>query len=884
MDDKIQIKDLNLGTPTDTSWLVFQDADTDVVYKAPKSDIEGHDAYVYIAYADDASGSGFTNTFNASKNYIAILSTDTEIPTPVVGDFAGLWKKYKGETGEKGDAATIQVGTVTTVNPGDPATVVNSGDENNAVFNFEIPQGEKGACVVSVTFIGNDMVFTLEDSSTVTLIGAKSDLKGDTGDTGASIISAAFVGNDIVFTKDDATTVTLINGKTILTGPQGDKGDTGDAGRGIVSIEKTNTVGLVDTYTITYTDSTTSTFDVTNGEDGIDGKSFTPKGAYSALTEYVANDVVSYLGSTWIALQTTTGNTPQEGAYWTLNAAKGADGAGAGDMVASVYDPAGGAKQVSFKEDTDKLVNRFNGACQIPTITDNGDGSVTVGSGDYCLSSLSNGEGVINTYTLAGGTFSLTDLTQNYIVANYNNGTPVLQLISDVTLINETTIVPVYSIFRNGTFLHIQNWDSLATALANKIHQSIVKTQRYRRESGLALTESGTRNLNLTSGRVWVGAVPITLDAIASLTDNLYFWYHVAGVWTMSTPTQYNNTQYDNGTNLATLTVNRYAVNWIFRGVESQKHLYVVLGNGDYTLAQAQSATIPALPPAISSHAVLVGKVIVQNGSNVATSIQSAFDVQFGLSTVQSHGDLSGRDVVNSHPSGAISYDNTTSGLTADNVKSAIDELESEKQNVLGYTPENVANKKTTMTGNTTSDIFYLSAKAIYDWATGLFANIAGSISQAFSVSTLDVGNADTTISRVSAGVIAVEGVTIPSISSTNTLTNKRITKRITALTSHATPTINTDNCDCVDITALAENITNMSTNLSGTPTNKQELLFQIKDNGTARTISWGTSFVAGGVALPLTTVASKILTVKFVYNTANSLNKWMCVAYTQEA
>ena len=133
----------------------------------------------------------------------------------------------------------------------------------------------------------------------------------------------------------------------------------------------------------------------------------------------------------------------------------------------------------------------------------------------------------------------------------------------------------------------------------------------------------------------------------------------------------------------------------------------------------------------------------------------------------------------------------------------------------ISYVPEDVANKKTTMTGNTTSDTFYLSAKAIYDWATGLFANIAGSISQAFSVSTLDVGNADTTISRVSAGVIAVEGVTIPSISSTNTLTNKRITPRITSITSSATPTINTDNCDAVTITAQAEAITSMITTLS---------------------------------------------------------------------
>ena len=44
----------------------------------------------------------------------------------------------------------------------------------------------------------------------------------------------------------------------------------GADGKGIVSIEKTGTSGLVDTYTITYTDDTTSTFEVTNGEGGAD--------------------------------------------------------------------------------------------------------------------------------------------------------------------------------------------------------------------------------------------------------------------------------------------------------------------------------------------------------------------------------------------------------------------------------------------------------------------------------------------------------------------------------------------------------------------------------------------------------------------------------------
>ena len=57
-------------------------------------------------------------------------------------------------------------------------------------------------------------------------------------------------------------------------GPQGEKGDQGkqgETGNGIESIEKTATEGLVDTYTIKYTDGSTTTFKVTNGAQGAQG-------------------------------------------------------------------------------------------------------------------------------------------------------------------------------------------------------------------------------------------------------------------------------------------------------------------------------------------------------------------------------------------------------------------------------------------------------------------------------------------------------------------------------------------------------------------------------------------------------------------------------------
>ena len=50
-----------------------------------------------------------------------------------------------GPTGAQGPAATIQVGNVTTLEPGQQATVTNSGTSGAAVFDFGIPKGEPGS-------------------------------------------------------------------------------------------------------------------------------------------------------------------------------------------------------------------------------------------------------------------------------------------------------------------------------------------------------------------------------------------------------------------------------------------------------------------------------------------------------------------------------------------------------------------------------------------------------------------------------------------------------------------------------------------------------------------------------------------------------------------
>jgi len=121
---------------------------------------------------------------------------------------------------------------------------------------------------------------------------------------------------------------------------------------------------------------------------------------------------------------------------------------------------------------------------------------------------------------------------------------------------------------------------------------------------------------------------------------------------------------------------------------------------------------------------------------------------------------------------------------------------------------------------------------------------------------------------------------TVPSTvvltTDTQTLTNKRVTPRVNTITSSATPSINTDTTDHFTITALAAAITSVT--VTGTPTDGQKLMVRIKDNGTARAIAWGASFVASGVApLLTTTVANKTHLCSFVYDSA--IADWVAVA-----
>jgi hypothetical protein len=120
---------------------------------------------------------------------------------------------------------------------------------------------------------------------------------------------------------------------------------------------------------------------------------------------------------------------------------------------------------------------------------------------------------------------------------------------------------------------------------------------------------------------------------------------------------------------------------------------------------------------------------------------------------------------------------------------------------------------------------------------------------------------------------------TIGNTSGTNTGDQTFLDARVQTVTSSATVTPISTN-DLVIITAQAVGLT--LANPTGTFTEGQALMIRIKDNGTARAITFDTNYRAIGVTLPTTTVISKTLYLGIIYNATDG--KWDVVGYNIQA
>ena len=369
---------------------------------------------------------------------------------------------------------------------------------------------------------------------------------------------------------------------------------------------------------------------------------------------------------------------------------------------------------------------------------------------------------------------SLTDNSDNYIIAEYNAGSPQV-IVSTSNTANYHDKILLATVYKDGTgtgaILHINQYfkQDINDAVAHII-QRFIQQAGFSRESG-ALLSGSNLNIAITQGVFWLGLNRFLTNAFdSSVSDTFtYFWRDGSGGWThLNGQSQINATRYDDGTGGSLLPngvlgTNRYGVHWVY--LETDSEVAIVYGRGNYLIKDAEAAEPPSdLPPEFgANHGIFIGKIIVQEGATTLHSVESSFTVTFsGSSGVTSHLDLT--DIgVNTHPQ----IDSHIADSTIHYTQASISITESQISDLQDYL---LVDGTRAMTGNLNMGSNSISSVANIT-ALGSIGNTSGSQSWGHSAS----GELTTGLANFSAlGTIGnAEGVRIYKDSSATFLASE---------------------------------------------------------------------------------------------------------------
>jgi hypothetical protein len=153
-----------------------------------------------IAWADPASSG---HTIQDANGNVMPYQEILQFEGADVSNDATNGKTVVDCHGQKGDAATIQVGTVTTLPPGSPATVTNSGTSSAAVFDFGIPSGADGGSTIKVT-----TTETALKGKTITLTGSTTLTATFDSNGVATFTGVTMTGTLTLYTSDGTSSAT----------------------------------------------------------------------------------------------------------------------------------------------------------------------------------------------------------------------------------------------------------------------------------------------------------------------------------------------------------------------------------------------------------------------------------------------------------------------------------------------------------------------------------------------------------------------------------------------------------------------------------------------------------------------------------------------------
>lgn len=280
-------------------------------------------------------------------------------------------------------------------------------------------------------------------------------------------------------------------------------------------------------------------------------------------------------------------------------------------------------------------------------ISDLGTGNISVAAGTGTIKATDSNVAQLLWFNWPSSTTNIPSNSTRYIGVQYNVGAPTVAVKTSDSWDLETEF-PLGVVVNEAGTLSIATypWVS-ADNNANLIERldSLAVIARDNRLGGLVISNTGTRNVAVTAGALLGRMSEFTISALDTSAASTFIAYYRdgSGGWTRQTgQTQWNNSQYDDGSGtLASLTALTYTSRWFY--LMTNGSLAEVYGQSqDLDLSDILAEGAPAsVPDRISKMGLLIGRFIIRASGTTPAVTQTAFGTAFTAANVTSHLNLS---------------------------------------------------------------------------------------------------------------------------------------------------------------------------------------------------------------------------------------------------
>ena len=304
----------------------------------------------------------------------------------------------------------------------------------------------------------------------------------------------------------------------------------------------------------------------------------------------------------------------------------------------------------STYETVEDMQNTFHSAGWVSggVVTDAGGATVDVAVGVGLLRSTDDSAGDLYNidWGAESGIATTTD-SANYVIVEWNAGAPQIETplpTTDTSNGNTTWLLGV--VVNEGGTLHITAHKPTvgdhAVRMIERLH-AVDHIARDNAAGGLIIASTGTNDITMTAGTLWLGLDDYDVSAIDTAAAGTFDSYYNNGAGFTKVGTgigAWDALQYENSGTLTTLTNNRFANLWWY--VELDGGLVMMYGSDQYaTEAQAEEEGAPvSVPTRLTEHGLLIGRFIFQKSDTIAGLVQDVFSTTFTGTGANSHTEL----------------------------------------------------------------------------------------------------------------------------------------------------------------------------------------------------------------------------------------------------